>query len=579
MSTNTHLKTQLFSHLRTRPVGKVLVIVTACAVLCSCAVSPGKVAEQAQSKTEQISAAQEQAKKQRQIEPPLLRIKGNYLGSVPQPRSASGLPARLHDFVLNFGPGKGSLQAVAENLRVATGLAVRVNADVYNSTGVVSVQPVAAPAAPAASVSSAGIPAPSANAGIGTSTGSSGKLLAVPASAFSTQLPLSFSGDLSDYLDQIASAVGINWEFNNGEIHFHRLTTRVFNVMLSPGQIAYRDDMTGGGSGSMTGSSSNSGQGNASFGSTSQSSVNATFDPWASLSESIRTMLSASGRLAVNQSSGTVVITDNRDVVERVARYVEAQNASYTAQVAIEVREIEVTLNDASQFGVDLNLVYQRLNAVSGNADWGFKFAAPSTLTDSSAGSVGYNITKAGSSLNGSSVATQALNSFGTVLSDVTDTIITTNRVPGRKQNVTDRAYLASTTPGSGSASGTGTGVPGLNPGIVSYGNNLAVVPTIGDNRNVLLQFFDTRSTLTGFGTATTGSGLTLQQINTPELSRKKFSQNFWVGSGETLVIVGNNGDSWSSNSAVGVTGGSLKGSKTKTLQVLLVTPRILQGS
>lgn len=566
---------QHFSHQSMPRSFKLLACVVAASILCSCAVTPGKVSEQAQSKTDQIAIAQEQAKKQRQIDPPLLRIKGNYLGSAPQPRSGAGLPARFRDFVLNFGPGKGNLQTVAENLRIATGLAVRIDSDVYSSPGLINVQGAAGQAAPTAAQGSTVVPALT-GATANAASAATARPLSLPATGLSAQLPLSFSGDLSDYLDQTASAVGINWEVNNGEIHFHRLTTRVFTVMLSAGQIQYRDDMTGGGSGTMTGSTGSSGQGGATFGSTSQTSVTAAFDPWASLAESVRTMLSGSGRFAVNQGSGTLVVTDNKDVVERVARYIDSQNASYTAQVAIEVREIEVSLTDGSQFGLDLNLVYQKLNAATG---WGFKFAAPSTLASSSAGSVAYNITKPGSSVNGSSIATQALNSFGTVVSDITDTIITTNRVPGRKQNVTDKAYLASTTPGAGSAAGTGTGVPGLNPGIVSYGTNLAVVPTIGENQNVLLQFFDTRSALTGFGVATAGSGVTLQQINTPELSRKKYSQNFWIGSGETLVIVGNNGDSWSSNSAIGVTGGSLNGTKTKTMQVLLVTPRILQGS
>jgi hypothetical protein len=172
-------------------------------------------------------------------------------------------------------------------------------------------------------------------------------------------------------------------------------------------------------------------------------------------------MLSLSGRFAASQASGTLVVTDTRDNVDRVARYIETQNASFTAQVAIDVRR-------------DRGLAQRRQPVRGGpqcrvsttqrghrQCELGIQVRSPSTLTDSAAGSVGYNITKPGSSLNGTSLATQALNSFGTVVSDVTDTIITTNRVPGRKQNVTDKAYLASTTPGSGSAAGTGTGVPG----------------------------------------------------------------------------------------------------------------------
>jgi hypothetical protein len=124
---------------------------------------------------------------------------------------------------------------VADNLRTATGLAVRINPDVYTAPTLASsamgsaatsaLSPAAA--APAAATTANGLPAPSVNAGLATANPAVRAGVAAPASAVTAQLPLSFSGDLSDYLDQVASAAGINWEFN-GEIHFHRLTTRVF---------------------------------------------------------------------------------------------------------------------------------------------------------------------------------------------------------------------------------------------------------------------------------------------------------------------------------------------------------------
>ena len=151
--------------------------------------------------------------------------------------------------------------------------------------------------------------------------------------------------------------------------------------------------------------------------------------------------------------------------------------------------------------------------------------------------------------------------------------------MPGRKQNVVDQSYLASTTPAQGGAVAAGTGVPGLTPGMVTYGTNLTVVPTIGEDNTVLLQLFDTRSDLIAINAVSTGSGATLQQINTPTLARRKYSQNFSVNQGETLLIVGSNGDNWNSNSAIGIGGASSAGKRTKTMQVLMVTPRILPNS
>jgi hypothetical protein len=93
-----------------------------------------------------------------------------------------------------------------------------------------------------------------------------------------------------------------------------------------------------------------------------------------------------------------------------------------------------------------------------------FRFGAPSSLADSSAGSIGFNVARPDAKLSGTNVAVQALNSLGNIVFDSTRTVVTTNRVPGRVQDVTDRAYLAETTPAAGGASAGTTGVPGSGP-------------------------------------------------------------------------------------------------------------------
>lgn len=516
-----------------------------------CAVTTQQVSDEASKRTAVVTTAHQQIQTLAKAPEPLKRISGNYMGGQATAISHSlALPSVAREAVLNFA-GYGSLQDVARNIRAATGIPVRINTDVGDlGRGSAESAPIAQPGGP--------LP------------------VMLRAARRTGDLPLGFSGDLGDYLNQITGMLGVSWEYANGEIHVFRRVTRVFTLMISPGSLSFRDDINTTGQSSGGGSAQTQQAGT--FGSNSNATTDANYKPWESVDQVLRTMTSPEGKYTVNQSSGTVVVTDTKEHVDRVADWVRQENAMMSRQVVIEVREIAVELCGDSQIGVDVNLVYQQLNRASGAQDWVFRLGAPSSLTDSSAGSLGFNIARPDSKLSGSNIALQALNALGNVVHDSTRTVVTTHRVPGRVQDVMDRAYLAETTPAAGGASAGTTGVPGLKPGVVTYGDNLILVPTIGDSNVVLLQLFSTRSSLLELNSVTAGQGSTFQQIQTAVLGRGKNSQNFLMHQGETMVIVGNTTDRWSSKDNHSLTGGSRTASSLRTLNVLLVTPRVMAG-
>ena len=548
---------------------KLTVIGIAVATLAGCAVTTDQVQRSATNKSAVI---EELVQRQIAAHPvrtePVKKIRGNYLGQPVATSNGNSLPPTVRDVAMNFGTGSGTLYAVATNIRRTTGIPVRINSDV----GLSRTSSASTPSTPVGRM-----PIGTPGGGMPASAATSGPR-AASASDSEQLLPLSFNGDLNDYLNQLASALGITWEYENGEIHFFRRVTRSFTVALSPGALSYRDEVSTSGQG--TGSGTGNQQQTGTFGSQSAASTVAQYNPWTAIDAVLKTMVSADGKYAVNQASGTVVVTDSREIVDRIGDWVRQENDILSRQVAVEIREIAVDVTSESQVGVDFNLVFQKLNAASGAQDWVFRFGAPSTLTDASAGSIGFNVARPGSRMSGSNLALQALNTLGNIVSDTTKTVVTFNRVAGSVQDVTDRAILGETTPASGGATGTGgSGVPGLKPGLVTYGDNLIVVPTIGDNNVVMLQVFDATSTLLELNTVATGQGATFQQINTPVTGRRKSALSFRVNQGETLIIVGKATETLNGKDKHSVTGMSSTASVRKTLRVLLVTPRIMQGA
>jgi MSHA biogenesis protein MshL len=72
-------------------------------------------------------------------------------------------------------------------------------------------------------------------------------------------------------------------------------------------------------------------------------------------------ILSSVGQAQVNKMSGTIVVTDRPENIERLAHYLDELEKALRRQVLIEARLVEVTLNDGHQYGIDWSAVRTRL--------------------------------------------------------------------------------------------------------------------------------------------------------------------------------------------------------------------------
>ncbi len=531
------------------------------ATLSGCAINPKEVAEFKAQKTQVAQEGLEQIKTQRVQESTLTVINSNYLGDAPIALPyASALPRNFFEVISikSRDQAYGTVAQAARNITVVTGLPTNVNPDVFetgSAAQTVSVPNIGTPLAPQVS-------------------------RAVTTNLPGAVVPINFNGTLLSYVKLVAASSGVEWEFKDGAIHFYKMVTKTFVLAnLNPGDVSISDSMSKGGSAS-TGSQSSGGSGgggggggSGSFASNSQVGFKGSYSVWTALKPALEAALSPGGKGNINEGTGTVTVTDTKAAVERIEKILAKEDAILGKQVAVEVRVVRVDSNNQSQAGFDLNMVY---NSLTGNGIRQINTQFGDSVVGSTAGQLNFAVKN---SVRGDSLlSVQALNKFGTIVSDSSTTLMTTNRIPAMSGAFNTSGYLASTTPGTAGANGGSGSAVGLNPGSTTTGSFLRVLPTIRENNSILLNMSIDLSDILGFGSASAGEGSTIQQITWANVAGTKTISNMLINQDESMIMAGISGDKMDTRAANSVSGASILGEKKKSVFIVIVTPRILKN-
>lgn len=387
-----------------------------------------------------------------------------------------------------------------------------------------------------------------------------------PVTATAQSTPLVYSGKISGLLDLIASRYSVNWEWDGKGISFFKTKSQTFRLAALPGDtsLASRvgtqsNNATGGSQGSQaSGSSSSELRAGVEF---SGLSI------WKGVEDSIRTMMSPDGKLVVTASTGTITVDDTPLVLDRVGKFVEDQNKALSRQVVINVRVLAVDLSKSNEYGINWDMVYENLGKSIGVGL--SNFVEPVT----NGTSLALRVLPGASMFSGSSAVIQALSKQGRVSQVTSASLVTINNQPAPIQVGRQTAYLASstTTIGTGGAGNTVT----LQPGQVTTGFSMNMLPHILDANRLMLQYSGDISTLTRLSTVVSGGS----SIQTPEIDTRNFMQRTFLNSGETLVVTGFeqfalNGDTQGIGNAENLAlGGRLTTKDTKTVLVVLIQP------
>lgn len=394
---------------------------------------------------------------------------------------------------------------------------------------------------------------------------------------------VSYTGAFGGLLDLVAGRMGVSWKYEDGNVVFYYLETKRFDIQ--PADAKY--DLTGtvtSGLSNATGTDSGNGGGTSSSGvsgsggSTMSSTVTMGNSLYKDLKQTVESMLTPGvGRLSLNATTGTLMITDVPDVVRRVGEYLDDENSTLSRQVILKVVTYTVNSEVNDTLGIDWNLVWKSLNG-----NYGIKLANTNSgmSTDSITG--GFNVldTATGSAAQfaGSSILLDALSKQVKVSDVKTNTILTTNMAAAPILIGQQTTYLKKVTSTPYTTGNTTTFQQTLEPGSVTTGTNITILPKIlKDSDRIMLNMFMDISNLKQLRPISSES----EKIEGPDLDTNSLQNRIWLKPGQTIVMSGfeRNIDN-STRQGVGspdniLFGGALSGAKTKQSFVITVTPYV----
>ncbi|WP_455865273.1 PilN family type IVB pilus formation outer membrane protein [Pantoea agglomerans] len=414
-------------------------------------------------------------------------------------------------------------------------------------------------------------------------TASAGNVSASAGSVSRTFSEVSYTGSLGGLLDIVTARLGISWKYEDGMVTFFYLQTARFDIEPSDAKYTLKGSVVSGVSNSSSSDSSSSSSSSSSSGVSGESGTNLSSDVlmgnnlYDDLKSTAESMLTPGvGRLDLNKTTGTVVITDVPEVVRRVGEYLTSENKALSQQVNLKVVIYTVNTDTSDAVGIDWNAIYKTL---AGN--YGINLAGPSGAV-ADAGSLSFSVldTASGAARQfaGSSFLFDALSKQTKVADVRTIPLMTTNMASASVVVGRQITYLKSVSQTPYSTGNTTLLTQTREPGSVTTGTNITIFPKVlnGGDRMMLNMFLNISSLiqLRQIGTAT-------EPQEAPDVDSRSTPVRVWLKPGQTVVISGleQNVSNLSKTGQLSpdnqVTGGQRSGQSTRQSFVITVTPYI----
>lgn len=338
-------------------------------------------------------------------------------------------------------------------------------------------------------------------------------------SAFSIE----YSGKLSGLLDAYTSGIGLYWRSNaDNSIEIYYLDTQVFPLEAIAATVNSSSNVETNNATS-SGVSSNDGGGISGNGGSSQSiQQQIKYDLIANIDSTLKQLVSPGiGRYSISPATGTVVVTDTATSMRHISEYLTKVNNSTSQQVKLGYAIYSVALNDGNKLALDMNVMFSKMNQLSGG------LISESNNFGGTQGTISWDSGR----FDGTKLMVRALSEQGKVSLVQTGTLSTANLQPVPVELNHQIAYLQSSQSTSTPDVGTTTA---LTPGTVTTGFNMTLLPNVVPNTRDVWVYYNLRLTeLLDIGTVKSGDSI----MQTPELSGRGLSQILKLRSGESQMI------------------------------------------
>ena len=175
-------------------------------------------------------------------------------------------------------------------------------------------------------------------------------------------------------LNTLLFPLGYGFKVKDGDLIILASETKIFRLILPPITGGF-NDMTSNESTVQTQGSSNNNNSTTNTNNNSQqvklgtkiqvsnSSEGISF--WSDVVENLKGLISSQGKYSINKPAGIVIVTDTPISLERIGQYFEDLNNRASEQIEVDVKVVEVTLNNENHFGVDWNTIVKNLKVLN----------------------------------------------------------------------------------------------------------------------------------------------------------------------------------------------------------------------
>ncbi len=382
------------------------------------------------------------------------------------------------------------------------------------------------------------------------------------------------NGRLYEALNEISKHINYHFIIKDNTLTWTPRKTKIFQLGILPGEVDY---MMGGatntsstGFGAIVGSGIKGGE--VTYKNSAGGSV------WETLTKTLDKLISKpDGSYVINKDASVVTVIDRPNNMDAIQDYIKKFNDYHMQQVGVKIQVLEVELNDEHKRGIDWELIRTTLNSKTNLAMNFTRNLSPlASVTTDDGGSFTY--TSLDGKYNGSKAIVQYLEQQGnlSVLSEPRFTVL--NNQVAEIKITNDQGYVKSRTD---TLTSLGTSQVSLEPGSIKTGFSLYIVPTIFDDSAVLLQITTSISRRTALESFKTDSSSTINDLQLPTISDRRFTQRSVIPNNSTLVLTGfksiENSTGDLTPFKVNLLGG--QGATNKSTEiVILITPVIIRG-